>query len=410
MTATLAHWPLWKLFLFRWAALYGLLFFSGGFWNRPWHSLAVWAAKLWGHDLLAQSGPNGSGDTLENYIFCALWLVAALLLALIWSLIERRGTFTGKLAWPAHTLLRYVLGWYLLYYGWSKVFQSQMPLPDLVQLAKPLGEKSPMGLLWTMVGVSPLYEIAGGWAEVVSGLLLLFRRTSLLGAALGAGVMAYVFLLNLSFDVPVKLLSGHLLLYCLLTLVPFLPRLWAFIRGGSVPAMTYPAPPQQPVWRWVGWVWRVLALGIILVLPFQQVRQAHKLYGDWPSSSKLVGIYQVQTDSVAPNQDMSFDVRWHTLVIGDREYGNGNQPPVRRAALTLVNGTRTLGNYQDDPKTSTLTLFMSGNNEAYQYSHNGFGDLVLKSATRQLVLTPKPEGTLLTTRGFHWVNERPLNR
>lgn len=53
---------------------------------------------------------------------------------------------------------------------------------------------------------------------------------------------------------------------------------------------------------------------------------------------------------------------------------------------------------------------MSGNNEAYQYSHNGFGDLVLKSATRQLVLTPKPEGTLLTTRGFHWVNERPLNR
>ena len=162
MTA-LPRWPLWKLFFFRWAALYGLLYFGSKNlpWWIPWSKVAAWAAGLWGVTLPAQTNGNGSGDTLEDYVLCAVWLVLALGLAGVWSLLERRGTLTERLAWPLHTLLRYLLAFSLLYYGWSKVFLSQMPMPDLVQLARPLGEKSPMGLLWTTVGLSPLYQMVG---------------------------------------------------------------------------------------------------------------------------------------------------------------------------------------------------------------------------------------------------------
>ena len=246
---------------------------------------------------------------------------------------------------------------------------------------------------------------------MIPGLLLLFRRTSLVGAALGAGVMAYVFLLNLSFDVPVKLFSGHLLLFSLLALVPFLPRLWAFLRGSSVPAMSYPAPPAKPLWRWLGWAARAAVLAYLILLPLLNVRQVAKLYSSQPNHSRLAGIYAVQNDSLVPNPQVGLDMRWHTLVLDDRQYRSGpDTVPVSRARLELVSGNSSRGTFQDDPATSTLTLLLDGNAETYRYRLNESGELKLSSPLRQLTLTPKTDADLLRTRGFHWVNEQPLNR
>src|SRR5262249_29240551 len=58
-----------------------------------------------------------------------------------------------------------------------------------------------------------------------AGLLLFFRRTATLGALLTFGVMAHVTLMNLCFDVPVKLYSAHLTLLSLFAAAPDLPRL-----------------------------------------------------------------------------------------------------------------------------------------------------------------------------------------
>jgi hypothetical protein len=41
-----------------------------------------------------------------------------------------------------------------------------------------------MGILWTFMAASTGYTIFAGLAEAVAGLLLLFRRTSTLGALL----------------------------------------------------------------------------------------------------------------------------------------------------------------------------------------------------------------------------------
>ncbi len=407
------RWPLWKLFLFRWAALYGLLYFGSKNlpWWIPWSKVAAWAAALWGVTLPPQTVRNGSGDTLESYVLCAVWLALALGLAVVWSLPERRGTLTQRLAWPLHTLLRYALAFSLLYYGWSKVFLAQMPMPDLTQLVRPLGEKSPMGLLWTTVGLSPLYQMVGGCAEVIPGVLLLFRRTSLVGAALGAGVMAYVFLLNLSFDVPVKLFSGHLMVFSLLALVPFLPRLWAFVRGGSVPAMLYPAPPEKPVWRWLGWAARAGALAYLLLLPLLTVRQVAQLYSSQPNHSRIAGIYAVRNDSLVPHPQVGLDMRWHTLVLSDFQYRGGpDTVPVNPAQLELVSGNRSQGTFQENPATSTLTLLLGGNSETYHYRRSESGELKLSSDSRQITLTPKPHADRLKTRGFRWVSDRPFNR
>src|SRR5699024_11960040 len=74
------------------------------------------------------------------------------------------------------------------------------------------GEMSPMGVLWRMVALSPLFQFLAGLAEFGAALALLWRRTAPLGAALAGGSMALVFVLNLGYDVPVKQISLALLI------------------------------------------------------------------------------------------------------------------------------------------------------------------------------------------------------
>jgi hypothetical protein len=64
-----------------------------------------------------------------------------------------------------------------------------------------------------------------GVAEMLGGLLLTTRRTTLLGALLCIGVLANVFMLNVGYDVPVKVLSFHLLAMAVFLAAPDLGRL-----------------------------------------------------------------------------------------------------------------------------------------------------------------------------------------
>lgn len=99
----------------------------------------------------------------------------------------------------------------------------------MAALLRPYGEFSPASVLWLQVGSSYPYEMALGAAEVVAGLLLFLPRTATLGALLGVASMVQVFLLNMTFDVPVKILSGHLLLMGLVLLAPQYRRLADFL-------------------------------------------------------------------------------------------------------------------------------------------------------------------------------------
>lgn len=90
-------------------------------------------------------------------------------------------------------------------YGLIKVFALQMLKPQLQQLVAPLGDLTRMGLVWTFMGISPVYQSFTGAAEVMGGLLLFWRRTRLLGATIVAVVMTNVVLLNFLYDIPVKL-------------------------------------------------------------------------------------------------------------------------------------------------------------------------------------------------------------
>ena len=105
------------------------------------------------------------------------------------------------------------------------MFPTQFIFPTFGRLVEPLGEFSPMGLLWNFMGYSTPYIIFSGLAEVTGATLLLFRRTATLGAMASAAVLLNIVMLNFCYDVPVKLYSLNLLLMAIFLMAPDLPRL-----------------------------------------------------------------------------------------------------------------------------------------------------------------------------------------
>src|SRR5258708_21145416 len=105
-------------------------------------------------------------------------------------------------------------------YGWHKIMPVQFPPPGPDRLLVAYGDSSPMGLLWTFMGASKPYVMFSGLIEVAGGLLLLFRRTSLLGGLLSAAVLTNVVLMNFCYDVPVQLYSSRLLVMAVLYVAP----------------------------------------------------------------------------------------------------------------------------------------------------------------------------------------------
>ena len=121
----------------------------------------------------------------------------------------------------------------MLSYGFAKAVPLQMPFPGLFTLVEPFGNFSPMGVLWSSVGASQHYEIAAGCLELLGGLLLFIPRTTTLGALISLADMTYVFLLNMTYDVPVKLLSLQLVLMSLFLLAPHFRRFAQFLLPRS---------------------------------------------------------------------------------------------------------------------------------------------------------------------------------
>ena len=297
-------------------------------------------------------------------------------------------------------VLRFTLGAALLVYGFSKFFPLQFPSPSLLTLTGTFGESSPMKLLWTFMGASPAYTMFGGLAEIVPGLLLLFRQTSTLGALLGSGVMLNVVLLNFCYDVPVKLYSTHLLLASLFLLLPDAAALWHIFFAGRAAALGgLMLPPwERRTLRRATYILRLLVFGSIFyqsgVSAYREWRQAPlghpPLYGVWvpdridPAALRAAWS-KVVFDRPAKMLIIQADGerKWYDATLNERaqriEFPKADKP----SALQWVVGTDgTLvltGSWLGDPVTITMHKL-------------------------------NPETFPLQTRGFHWVQEYPYNR
>jgi hypothetical protein len=358
--------------------------------------------------------PTGSGDTMRAYVGVLCAVVIAAGAAILWSVLVPL-VHRSKPDWPAdaflhgfvRVLLRFFLMQMLFGYGFAKLFPIQFSEPSAFRLNQQLGEMSPMGLLWTFMGFSTPYQMFCGAVEVLAGSLLITRRTTLMGALVTIAAMTQVFVLNMCFDVPVKLYSFNYLLMAFFLAAPDLPRLVkALVLGLAVEAKPF-TPLLGNVW--IGrcaLVFRTLLVGAIL---YAEVHAMHKMWNDMYGGPEVPvrggwEVVTIQIDGVEPEKESA--TAWHWLDFGRNSYlrVSGFKPPnaLYKIAWNLEDKSFTLTKFTSPNWSATFNYDLP---EPDRLEIQGSMDGKAVNAT----LKPAPEKPLMS-RGFHWIQELPYNR
>ncbi len=357
--------------------------------------------------------PTGSGDTAHDWANFVFRLVLAVTATLIWSLLDRKRPQYVRLHEWLRVYVRYSLATAMISYGAFKVIPSQMPWPPVDRLLQPLGDSSPMGILWTFMGASAAYSVFTGAAEMLGGLLLVTRRTTLLGALVCIGVMSNVVLLNFSYDVPVKLYSSHLLFLAVFLAAPDLRRLTNAL------VLNRPAEPSpdRPLFRraWLNRgavVLRTVLVGLFIWQSLQNSSQNRATYTQEAlAKTPLHGIWDVDeltVDGQVRPPLVTDELRWNRVVF--------DVPG--QMAIFHMNDFRDRYNVEVDAAKKTLAMTRRldpGWKVTAAYNQPAPDRLALEGTfdgkkIRALLHRTQPPEFLLETRGFHWINEVPYNR
>ncbi|WP_280235340.1 DoxX family protein [Nocardia cyriacigeorgica] len=360
---------------------------------------------------------SGSGDQTVIWVMVFCFLVIAAVATLIWSVLDRRRTGYPRLSAWFLTFLRLCLAGQMLFYGIAKAIPSQMPSPPLNALLQPYGDFSLMSVLWLQVGSSPAYQVLLGVAELVAGLLLFLPRTATLGALLGVVSMAQVFVLNMTFDVPVKILSFHLLLLSLLLLVPQAQRL------ANILVLERPSEPAtQPRLFDSARSNRIAALVQVLIGVWVLVGTVHLGWTAWNDfgggreKSELYGIWTVSEFTAAgqPVPPLLTDEnRWQRAVFDDPgamfyQRMDGAVVPV---AATIDTGAHTL-TLTAPPAAPEATPVPVA---TFTFEQSAPGQLRLRgelNGTPTTIVLDRMDLDAFPLRSdrFHWVQDYPSNR
>ena len=450
-----AHWTTGSRVAFRIAFLYFLSFcffsgngnilqafpFVGGWINHwlmwPFNQAALWTGRHIFHltGLAATWHPTGSGDTAMNWIHNLHLLVIAFGGGLLWTAIahlrgSRRSEYQTLYAW-LRFLLRLTTGMFMLTYGFAKLFPLQMAPISIAILNEPVGQSSPMTLLWSLIGMNPLYQMVCGAAEVAGGVLILFRRTALAGALLAAFVITNVVLYNFFFDVPVKLFALNLLLALIFIILPDMRPLFMFFwrHEPSAPVGVWIPPTSRKGFRLATRpITLVFTFAFLVVMPGFTGFFWHKNHVKSLTPSPLLGAWHLDPSHAAtgafitgdglPASDLYIDtitraftrstdgVLWRTGLDLDASahtisvypYGRKSvkyawqMPDANHLSLTSMPPDKPKPNAKAKPKPEPKPT-------------SAFSPAVV-TFTR----TPVPNHYPLLDRGFHFVNQWGLER
>jgi uncharacterized membrane protein YphA (DoxX/SURF4 family) len=375
-----------------------------------WHVVAPWVGEH-AFGVAVRFGASGRGDTTYGYVLIVCYLILALAATAVWTLLDRKRRNDARLREWLRVYVRFALASTMLVYGAEKVIPEQFGTPFPSDLLEPIGEGSPMHLLWTFMGASIPYVIFTGAAEMLGGLLLAARRTALLGALVCIGVLSNVVLLNLSYDVPVKLYSSHLLLMAIFLAAADLRRL------ASLFVWNRPVPPaeQRPLFasrqaNRAALVFRTVFFLYLTGAALQSSLEYKRQFADTATRQRLYGVWEVEelaVDGAVRPLLATDETLWRRLVFdwpGAIGIQYAHETDVRDYELRL------------DPGPYRYTLCCDPEwKAAISFQQVGPDVLALEGTVdgkpiRGRFRRMDDSRFRLLSRGFHWINEQPFNR
>jgi hypothetical protein len=282
-------------------------------------------------------------------------------------------------------------------------------------LATPLGDLLPMRLSWLFVGYSKPYEMFSGAMEVLVGVLLLYRRTATLGALVATAVFTNVVMLNMCYDIPVKIFSLHLLVMCLFLTANEYRRIACFFVLNKPASLCniyhydYPKRWMRITRVTLKILFIIIAVGFSVFNSWQRYKQYNTVTEMKPVKEGVydVAVYALNKDTIPAL--VTDTLRWQDLI-----FENGGRGSIKtgdtifthrynRAYFAfstdtlkhLLNIKKTVADSMpiisfryEVPDTNTLRLF--GNR---------------KSDSLYVELRRSKRHFQLTERQFHWLSE-----
>lgn len=365
-------------------------------------------------DIKVKIQMTGSGDTRRNYIGAActavislaITIVASLLLELLrvwkpnWRLDEKLHELTR--VWVRFFLIKMLFG-----YGFAKAFPNQFPVP-VRMYETPFGDLQPMSLLWAFMGHSTPYQMITGGVELLAALLLIPRRTTLLGAMMTILAMTQVFILNMCYDVPVKLYSFHYLMMGVFLAAPALPALFNLFVLGKPSESVYEGPLFTNPWmNWLGLLIKLIIIGCLLWIHInsgrkqfdqQRLKPENPVRGVWDVTSLTINGQAPESGEKDVWKKIDLNTRGMVII-------HGATPPAiaYQASFDADKGQIQLQKLRD-PSWRAPMKYSQPEPEKLEVIST-FNDKVIVAKLRKL-----PEKKYaLTSQGFHWFHEFPYD-
>jgi hypothetical protein len=328
--------------------------------------------------------------------------------------VDRHRRSYGQLNYWLCLFLRYFVAFTAFQYGFSKVFALQMSFPSYSQLATPLGDLLPMRFSWLFIGYSTPYQVFSGLMEVLVGLALLFRRTTTLGVMMGTAVFLNVMLLNLCYDIPVKIFSMNLVAICLFLLANEAKRISCFfmLNKPADVCSVYSFPYQQKWMRRSRIGLKLLFLAILLLDTCQTYDSIQ--YRNPPEPAPFQsGVYDVvifKLNQVERPPLITDSTRWLDFIIEKGSYGSIHTSD----SMFTPRYGRAYFRFKTDSASQTIRMNRSSFLDTtfiavmhYSFPDNNTINLAgkLRSDSLSVVLKKSRRHFQLAERQFHWLSE-----
>lgn len=306
-------------------------------------------------------------DSKYDYSRFSLIALMSLLGSILWTFIESKNKphIDTDLKILTKTILRYHVGLTMILYGLSKAFMLQFGEMNLDILETKVGETNGMGFLWTFMSYSKFYTMTAGWIEVIGGVLLLFRKTTFVGTFIVLASMVNVVLIDIGYDVRVKMFAIHLLLMSILLLMEDIKRIINFFILNKA---TQPSIDQalftSKKGKKIGLILKGILLTYISISFFITFKsrintQQNNMY---PTLTTFhdVDTHIVNGDTLAKTDDS----RWKTMSI------NGSSYRPETMKLTKMYGYNDVYKFTADTLQKTIKFFSSNSPETYEFQYD----------------------------------------
>ncbi|MET1055781.1 MAG: hypothetical protein ABWY16_10780 [Pedobacter sp.] len=319
-----------------------------------------------------------------GYYGYAEWLVlfaVSIVGGLIWTGLDRKRTEYNVLYYWLTVIVRYRAAIGIIGFAFTKVLPVQMPYPSTGILNTNFGDLTAQKIYWLSISIVPWYQVFAGVVELSAGILLLFRKTAVLGAIILFGALGDIVYVNFAYDGGVHVYSSYFVLFAAFILAKEMPKIYnLFILERYTVPVNFDLNFKE---QWLKTTRIVLKTGVIFLFLFVffYIQLNNFLYDPYkqPAAkgvSKLRGYYQVaefklnnQVIPYSPQdslawQDVTFE-NWTTLTFKQNrpvplDLSNGGGSPMRDINRTFeiagVGGGRRVFYYEADTVNHILYL------------------------------------------------------